>query len=223
MRTSLRLTCRLLSFACRDLARFLDRHYLAAKAGDFLHRSLRRRMSQALLAAAAAFLGTRLSTQAAGSVPAAVLAVTFGVFALSLQLWASRALAARLAYARSHNTSLLKDRKKTALLKDLPRLWRRVYAAEAATVFPDSHARNELRKAIKELERSALGSSWESRRFDFGRMLSHHRSGISLLSPRAFHAAVEYELLTTHPQATQDSRLGFSLALLEDALDVAAF
>ena len=52
---------RAIRLALRDVARFLDRHYLTAKAADFLHRSLRRRMSQAVLAATAGFLGPRFS------------------------------------------------------------------------------------------------------------------------------------------------------------------
>ena len=205
-----------------DLTRFLDRHYLTAKAADFLHRSLRRRMSQALLAAAAAFAGTKLYPlqQAA---PTAAIAFAFGLFAWVLQMWATRILSGRLAYARSHGIFLLKDRKKTALLTDLPRLWRRVYAPDLPILFPDSEERQRLRNTIRDLERSARGSCPESRRFDFGLQLSHHRSGISLLSARAFHAAVQYELLTSHPQNTQDARLGFSLTLLENALDATVF
>jgi hypothetical protein len=208
---------RTLANAAGDLARFLDRHYLTAKAADFLHRSLRRRMSQAVLAAAAAFAGARLSA-IGGAGPTAVLAFVCGLFAWILQLWATRVLSARLAYARSHGAFLLKDRKKTALLNDLSRLWRRVYAPEVPVVFPDPDARRRLRLELRELERRATGSTPESKRFDFGLRLSHDRSGCALLTARAFRAAVEYELRTSHPQNVQDARLGFSLALLEDAL-----
>ena len=215
-----RAALRTSTLAARDLARFLDRHYLAAKIGDILHRSLRRRMSQAALAAAAGFAGARLSA-VGGAGPVAALAIVCGLLAWGLQLWATRALAARLAYARSHGAFLLKDRKKAALLDDLPRLWRRVYAAEIPIAFPDPETRRNYRLDIRELERAATGSAPESRRFDFGLRLSHARLGCALLSARAFRAAVEYELYTSHPQNTQDARLGFSLTLLEDALDAA--
>ena len=206
------------AFALRDLLRFLDRHYLAAKTADFLHRSLRRRMSQVALAVAAGILGANL-TQTTVTGPGAALAAVIGLFAWCLQVWATKALEAKLAYARSHGVFLLKDRRKTELLKDLPRIWRRVYAPEIPQRFPDPNQRRQLRKTLKKMERNSLGQTWESRRFDFGLTLSHARSGLSLLSARAFRAAVEYELMTSHPQSTQDARLGFSLALLEDALD----
>ena len=117
------------------MARFLDRHYLTAKAADFLHRSLRRRMSQAVLAATAGFLGARFSA-IGGAGPTAALAFVFGLSAWGLQMWAACALSVQFAYARSHSAVLLKDRKKTALMDDLPRLWRRVYVPEIAIVFP---------------------------------------------------------------------------------------
>ena len=216
-----RAALRTLNLALRDLARFLDRHYLTAKAADFLHRSLRRRMSQAVLAAAAGFLGARL-TAVGGAGPTALLAFICGLCAWVLQMWATQVLSARLAYARSHGAFLLKDRKKTALLNDLPRLWRRVYAPEIPFVFPDPDIRHQLRLGLLELERKATGRSPETRRFDFGHSLSHDRSGCALLTASAFRAAVEYELRTSHPQNVQDARLGFSLALLEDALDATA-
>ncbi len=212
---------RTLANAAGDLTRFLDRHYLAAKAADFLHRSLRRRMSQAVLAAAAGFLGARLSA-VGGAGPTAALAFVCGLSAWTLQLWATRVLSARLAYARSHGAFLLKDRKKTALLNDLPRLWRRVYAPEIPLVFPDPETHHQLRLDLRKLEKDAVGRTPESRRFDFGLSLSHDRSSCALLTARAFRAAVEYELRTSHPQNAQDARLGFSLALLEDALDETA-
>ena len=211
----------LLSLATRDLGRFLDRHYLTAKAADFLHRSLRRRMSQAALAAVAGFAGARLSTQH-GAGATAALAFTFGLCAWVLQIWATRILSNRLAYARSHGAFLLKDRKKNAFVHNLPRLWRRVYAAEIPIAFPDPAPRLELRQQLVSIERGARGNHPESRRFDFGRSLSHRRAGYALLSARAFSAAAQYELQTSHPQTTQDARLGFSLALLEDALDTTA-
>ena len=212
---------RTIHLALRDVARFLDRHYLTAKAADFLHRSLRRRMSQAVLAAAAGFLGARLSA-VGGAGPTAALALVLGLSAWGLQMWATRVLSARLAYARSHGAVLLKDRKKAALMDDLPRLWRRVFAPEIPIVFPDAAVRQTLRKRLLNLERGAIGRTPETRRFDFGHALSHERSSCALLSARAFRAAVEYELQTTHPQNTQDARLGFSITLLEDALDAAA-
>ena len=216
-----RAALRVINLALRDVARFLDRHYLTAKSADFLHRSLRRRMSQAVLAAAAGFLGARYSA-IGGAGPTAALAFVFGLSAWGLQMWATRVLSARLAYARSHGAVLLKDRKKTALMDDLPRLWRRVYAPEIPIVFPDPSVRQALRKRLLNLEQGAVGRTAETRRFDFGHALSHDRSSCALLTARAFRAAVEYELQTAHPQNTQDARLGFSISLLEDALDAAA-
>ena len=128
----------------------------------------------------------------------------------------------RLSYARAHGGFLLKDRKKSELLDDLPRLWRRVYALDVALAFPDRKARKKMRKYVRHLERKARGSAPETRRFDLGYLLAHERASLALLSPRAFRAAAEYELKTTHPQQAQDARLGFSLALLEDALDATA-
>ena len=207
--------------ALQDLARLLDRHYLAAKAGDLLHRSLRRRVSQVMLAFSAGLLGARAQDGESAGL-AAVVACACGLLALSLQIWATQALGKRLSYAHAHGGFLLKDRKKSELLDDLPRLWRRVYALDVALAFPDRKARKKMRKYVRHLERKARGNAPETRRFDLGYLLAHERASLALLSPGAFRAAAEYELKTTHPQQAQDARLGFSLALLEDALDATA-
>ena len=71
--------------ALQDLARLLDRHYLAAKAGDLLHRSLQRRVSQVMLAFSAGLLGARAQEGESAGL-AAVVACACGLLALSLQL-----------------------------------------------------------------------------------------------------------------------------------------
>ena len=75
MRT--RAALRTCNLTLRDVTRFLDRHYLTPKAADFL-----RRMSQAVLAAAAGFHGTRLSA-IGGAGATAALAFVLEIMYLS--------------------------------------------------------------------------------------------------------------------------------------------
>ena len=200
----------------------MDKHYIIARAGEVLYKSVKRRVSQFMVFAVTffvggkAFVGQEIHLSHVGA-----LAASVGLVAYGFQWWANKVLHKHLDYAQSHGANLLKDRKKAYFIDHLDYLWEAVYAPEAATSFSEARRRQagaeiaRIKSAIYEKHRQEK----EIARFAFGRCMSHHEAGYPLLDEEAFGAAVEYELRTFHAQNVQVKRLGFSISQLEDLLD----
>ena len=216
----------------QDVARFVDRHYVLARGGEFLYKSVKRRMGQFVFLATTFFIGGKaVAGQEVHLSHVGALVTLAGLAAYGFQWWANKVLHRNIDYAQSHGANLLEDRKKAHFIKKLGALWEAVYAPEAAVLF--SEARRcaaaakiaRIQRAISEKHRQEMlpgcgaGDSGEVVRFELGRVLSNSAEQYALLDKAGFCAAVEYELRTFHPQNVQAKRLGFSISQLEDLLD----
>ena len=216
----------------QDVTRFVDRHYVIAKASELFYKSVKRRISQFMFFATTFFIGGRaLAGQEVHLSQVGALAAVAGLIAYGFQWWANKVLQRNVEYAQSHGVNLLKDRKKSRFIKQLGALWEAVYAPEAATLFSQAHRHRaaaeiaRIKKTILEKHQQNIlpaqdaGAIEEIVRFDLGYALSNSEESYALLDKEGFCAAVEYELRTFHPQNVQLKRLGFSIAQLEDLLD----
>lgn len=216
----------------QDVTRFVDKHYVLAKGGEYLYRSVKRRMGQFIFLATTFFVGGKaVAGQEVHLSHVGALATLAGLAAYGFQWWANKVLHKNIDYAQSHGANLLEDRKKAHFIKQLGALWEAVYAPEAAVLFSQAQRRDaaaeiaRIKKAIDEKQQQEIlpgrsaGDIEEVVRFDLGRVLSNSAEKYALLDKAGFCAAVEYELRTFHPQNVQAKRLGFSISQLEDLLD----
>ena len=216
----------------QDVTRFADKHYVIAKSGEFLYKSVKRRVGQFIFFAATCFIGGKAVTgQEVHLSQVGALAAIAGLVAYGFQWWANRVLHKHIDYAQSHGANLLEDRKKAHFIGQLGNLWEAVYAPESSVLFSEAHRRKAAAE-IARIKKAVCEKHWqkilpaqnpcdikEIIRFDLGYILSNSDERYALLDKEGFCAAVEYELRTFHPQSVQAKRLGFSIAQLEDLLD----
>ena len=216
----------------QDVTRFIDKHYVIAKGGEFLYKSVKRRIGQFVFFATTFLVGGKaIAGQEVHLSHVGALAAIAGLVAYGFQWWANKMLQRNVEYAQSHGANLLKDRKKAHFIKQLSALWEAVYAPEVAVLFSQAHWRRatiemaRIKKAIREQHRQQNPRGQDAYdveeivRFNLGYVLSNSEERYALLDKEGFCAAVEYELRTFHPQNVQLKRLGFSIAQLEDLLD----
>lgn len=214
----------------QDVARFIDKHYVIAKGGEFLYKSVKRRMGQFIFFATTFFVGGKaVAGQEVHLSHVGALVSIAGLVAYGFQWWANKVLHKHINYAQSHGANLLEDRKKAHFIKQLGGIWEAVYAPEASTLFSEAQRRKaaaeitHIKRAIYDKHRLVPGRDAcaieDVVRFELGYVLSNSDEKYALLDKEGFRAAVEYELRTFHPQSVQVKRLGFSIAQLEDLLD----